>query len=599
MRMRLSCLLGWRVPCTVMALAPSCTLFAQLAPPTTSAEPGSIRCSATASAPVVRIEGTRELVGDVLLSCYRTGSGAVPGQEGFLSVDLTLSLNVDIGNRTDFGLGADVADAVLVVNENNCSLPGTEATHDACEPGNSTVQGPMLARLDASQARTLRWSGIEFPVPGAAIGDASPDVDCIGSFGVPGGCHPPTTTLRLANVRAHAAQLGASGEASNLTVPLEASITLRAAGAIVRLDESSLRVAEAASGMTAEAESLDPDRICSHREAVAEVTISEGFATAFKTEGQPSLHPGDPGWHESFYPFQGDTSEEGGVWGGTRVRIALTGIPRQVNVRVPSSVACPAGEGPGSLELGFVDGASAGGLGGMVSSGQVGERMLSVSPELEAAAVYEVTNSNALVREECRIPFRFSRTGPSGSLFRGGNVEVSVSLAPLQTASTEAAIHGDPRFVDVKFSPKPSFGLTSCGTTLFFPFVTNRSNFDTAIVIANTSADPLGTRHQSGPCVLRYHGSGDGGRTDPAIQRSEEIEAGRQLAFTLSNGSPAQGLDPLTDFQGYLVIECGFQHAHGYAFVTEQVNGTAVLAQGYLAQIVLVAEDVGAAASPP
>ena len=61
---------------------------------------------------------------------------------------------------------------------------------------------------------------------------------------------------------------------------------------------------------------------------------------------------------------------------------------------------------------------------------------------------------------------------------------------------------------------RPSFGMTGCGTTIFFPFVTNRSNFDTAIVISNTSADPHGTRHQSGECILRYHGSRGEGQAD-------------------------------------------------------------------------------------
>ncbi len=582
-----------------VALVSSSSLSAQAVSPTTSVATASIRCSVTASAPVVRIEGTRELVGDVLLTCYSTESEAGAGRGEFLSADLSLSLNVDIGNRTGFGLGADVTDAVLVVNENNCSLPDAEGTQDACEPENSAVQGPMLGRLDEFRVRTLRWSGIEFPVPGAAIGNASPSADCTGSFGTARGCHPRTTTLRLTNVRARAAQLGASGEVSNATVPLEASVTLRVAGAIVGLEKSSFRVAEAATGMTAEAASLDPDRICSHRETVAEVTITEGFAAAFKTAGQPDLHPGDPGWNESFYPIHEDTSGPVSGWGGTRVRVALSGIPLRATVRVPSSVTCASGEGAGSLELGFVDGASAGGLGGMVSSGQVGDRMLSISSEFEAAAVYEVTNSSAHVREDCRIPFRFSRTGPPGSLFRGGNVAVSVSLAPYQTASTEAGNDDELRFVDVEFSPRPSFGMTGCGTTIFFPFVTNRSNFDTAIVISNTSADPHGTRHQSGECILRYHGSRGDGQADPSAQRSVDIEAGRQLAFTLSNGNPAQGLDPLTDFEGYLVAECAFQHGHGYAFVTEQLNGTAVLAQGYLAQIVRVADDVGAAESPP
>ncbi len=603
MQRRLSCALGQLARCLAGTLVAFFSVSAQDSPADPGAQSGVIRCSATAAVPIVRIEGTSELVGDILLTCHSSGSAASAAPREFLDADITLSLNVGVSNRTDFGLGADVSDAVLVVNENNCAATSAPTAFRTCEPESPTVQGPMLARLDPSEDRTLHWNGIVFPIPGAAIGSenggGSPVADCAGRSGVPGTCHPQSTTVRLTNIRANAAQLGASGEATGVAVSVEASLTVRAAGGSVRLDDSSLEVAEAAAGLTAEAGSLNSGRICSHNEAVAEVMISEGFAAAFKTEGKPSFRPGDPGWEESFYPHSGDDSTPGYGLVGTRLRIALSGLPERVSVHAPASLACSADGASGELRLGFVDGAFPGGLGGTVAPEQAGERMLEVSSEYVASAVYEVTSADPLVREDCRIPFRLSRSGASGPLFKGGRVEVSANLAPFRTAPTGGLTSDESRFIDVGFNPRPSFSLTGCGTALFFPFVTNRGNFDTAIVIANTSADPLGTRHQSGQCIMRYQGSGVEGQVEPSIQRSAEIEAGRQLAFTLSSGSPAQGLVPLTDFQGYLVAECGFQHGHGFAFVTEQLNGTAVLAQGYLAQIVRGAGEIGPAAGPP
>ena len=597
MKRGFSCRRGRARPWALVALVSSSASFGQIATSSAGSDPVEVRCSATSSVPIVRIEGTRELVGDVVLTCHAAGAASAFGQREFLEVEVVLSMNVDSGNSTDFGLGADIADAVLVVNDNNCMDGDAPAVSGACVPRDDARQGPALARLGPSR-RTLRWTGIRFPVPGAAVGGPNSISNCIGQFGVAGGCHPGTTTVRLTNLRANASQLGASGQATGSAVGIEASLSLRTADATLRVEDTSLRVAEAATGLAADATSPEQDRICSHGQAVAEVTLSEGFASAFKTAAEPSFRPGDPGWGEGFYPYSGEAAGPGPALRGTRLRVALARIPGGVSVIVPSLVSCP---GPGraaGLELALVSNASPGGLGGSVARSQSTDRPLRISSDQEVAALYEVAKSNPLVRERCSIPFRFSRAAGADELFRGGTIGVSVSLAPFRTASASRS-GVDARFNGVRVSPRPEFRLSGCGTTLFFPFVTNQRNFDTAVVIANTSADPLGTRHQSGACLLRYHGSGLDEPVDSAAQRSAEIQAGGQLAFTLSGGSQAHGLAALTGFQGYLVAECGFQHGHGFAFVTEQLNGTAVLAQGYLAQVVRGPEEVGAAGRRP
>ncbi len=565
-----------------------------------SAGLGEILCSATATVPVVRIEGTSELVGDVLITCHNAAPDDRPAPTGFVEADITLSLNVGVGNRTGFGLGPDVSDAVVVVNEKNCAATSAVRSFTGC--GNQTVQDPMLARLDSTGPRTLRWSGVAIPVPGAAIpenGSAAGDVaDCTGRFGVPGGCHPTTTTIRLTNLRVNASQLGPSGRAEGVAIPVQASLSVRAPGTSVRLEDGLLRVGEAAAGLAVTAEPVDSDRLCSHGETVAVVALAEGFASSFKAPGEASFRPGQPGWEEAFYPTGGDDAASSRLTDGTRVRISLSGIPSGVAVYAPSSVNCTSEGGASSL-MELVDGAAPSGTGGTVSTGQPGDRPLRVTAESAVQAVYEVRRSDPLSRETCRLGFRMSRLAAAGDLFGGWTVGVSASLSPFGPSRPEGDRDDRVRFAEVRFVPERGFPMTGCGTTLFFPFVTNRSNFDTAIVIANTSADPLGTRHQSGQCILQYRGSGVEGQTEPSIQRSAEIEAGRQLAFTLSSGSPGQGLVPLADFQGYLVAECGFQHGHGFAFVTEQVNGVAILAQGYLAEVIDDPSGTAPAADSP
>lgn len=557
----------------------------------------AILCSATASAPIVRIEGTRELLGDVFLTCVNTQSSAVP-PGSVLEVDLTLALNVAIANQTSPGRGGEVSDAVLVVNENHCVGPVQSGEPGSCETLNPALPSPMLGRLSSRARRTLRWERIQLPVPGAPIGRGHDVADCQGPAAHPDSCRPSASTLRLTNLRADASRLGASGGLSGVAVPIEATLTLRSPTASVSLIDSSLPVAEAAPGLTAEAVAFGSDRICSHGEAVAEVMIAEGFAAAFKIEGQPSLHPGDPGWAEAYYPFGDAVSGPESGLGGTRVHLVLSGIPEGVSVFAPSRIACDR-SGGGALELGLVSDPSPGGTGGRATPPQSGERLLLPTSESDVVAVYEVSRADPLVREACRIPLRFSRVTRDADQFTGGSVELFARLAPYRSAAMESGPSHGIRFVNARFNPRPRFQFASCGTTLFFPFVTNRDNFDTAIVIANTSSDPLGTRHQSAQCSLKYFDSDTGTEPGPISQQSGEIPAGGQLAFTISGGSTAHGLAPLTDIQGYLVVECGFQFATGFAFVTEQINGTAVLAQGYLAQTAGSVEDSGAEATSP
>ena len=583
----------------LIVLSTSLSTRAQLAPIRPSAELGVIHCSATASVPVVRIEGTRELVGDVVLTCHNALPAFGFEPMGFVEADISLSLNVDVSNASGFGLGADVTDAVLVVNENHCPVSGAHRTFGNCGTAQQTVQDPMLGRLDASSPRTVRWTNVAVPIPGAAIGSerdgAAPVTDCSGRFGVPGGCHPLATTLRLTNIRVNASQLGASGAAHAPALAVQALLSIEPLDATVRIEDSLLRVAEAATGVEAALHRVDANRLCSHGETSAEITISEGFASAFKTTAKPTFRPGDPGWEEGYYPAAGSGESLASALSGTRLSISLTGLPEAVRVSAPTTVSCSSA----GSELSLVEGASPDGSGGSAAVGSAIDRPVATGRAAVASVLYEVTRAGPLQREDCRIPLRLTRSDRAGGLMPGGQVTVTAGLAPFRPAGTGPVGFDASRFVSSTPLLRPSFRLSTCGTTLFFPFVTNRTNFDTAIVIANTSADPLGTRHQAGRCTLRYHRSGPAGQVQPTEQSSVELEAGKQLAFTLTSGNLSQGLEPLADFQGYLVAECEFQHARGFAFVTEQINGTAILAQGYLAEIVRDPQESGAGSSPP
>ncbi|MDE0108164.1 MAG: hypothetical protein OXN96_10150 [Bryobacterales bacterium] len=561
---------------------------AQLRSPVPSAELGQIRCSATALAPLVRIEGTSELVGDIAITCENRGQGRGFEPSGFLVVDLAVSLSVGIANQSGFGLGADVTDAVLVVNEKTCLASTSERLFSDCGTSGRTVQDPMLGRRRSASPGVLIWSGVALPIPGAAIGSDSaravPLEDCLGRYGVPGGCHPSTTSVRLTNIRVNAAEAGVGGDARAGTIPIEAAVSLSSAGGSVVLEAGTLPVAHAAPGISALAGSVQAGRLCSQGEAFGEVRIFEGFAAAFKAAAGQSLEPGRPGWRDDYYPTAAGAAAQPSP---TRVRIALSAIPEGVSIAAPAAPVCASEGGAARLRLGLVEGASRSGLGGaVVSDGSARDVPLTVSEAAEAVAVYQVLSADPSVQEDCRIQFRLTPSASDGPAIRGGRVMVDASLAPLGPTASGGPLGARPRFVAPEREPRPSFPVDECGTTLFFPFVTNQTTFDTAVVLVNTSADPLGTRYQPGSCSLDFYGAGSEGERSPTFRRTVEIDAGEQVAFRLSSGNAERGVDPLPDFQGYLVAQCSFQFAHGFAFVTEQVGGASVLAQGYLAEVV-------------
>ncbi len=124
--------------------------------------------------------------------------------------------------------------------------------------------------------------------------------------------------------------------------------------------------------------------------------------------------------------------------------------------------------------------------------------------------------------------------------------------------------------------------INACATNLLFPFVSNCAGFDTGVAIANTSQDPFGTSVQQGTVKLNYYGKTCAGGAAPAAQTSSVVAAGDHMVFTVSSGG-SHGITATPGFQGYIIAQCAFQYAHGFAFVSDV--GAQRLAMGYLALI--------------
>lgn len=157
-----------------------------------------------------------------------------------------------------------------------------------------------------------------------------------------------------------------------------------------------------------------------------------------------------------------------------------------------------------------------------------------------------------------------------------------------------------PRFLD-KPSTNSQFTINICQTTLLFPFVTTAVGFDTGIAISNTSLDPFnknsdGTwkynNSQQGACVLHFWQNGTYVGADAKTGfTTPVVAAGSTLAFTLFNGIPLSDgtTKSLPNFNGYMIAQCQFLYAHGYAFISDL--GAQKLAQGYVALVMGTTSD--------
>ena len=110
--------------------------------------------------------------------------------------------------------------------------------------------------------------------------------------------------------------------------------------------------------------------------------------------------------------------------------------------------------------------------------------------------------------------------------------------------------------------------LAKCeGEGLVFPFLSNKSGFDTGVALINNS-------DVDGECVLSWDGKVEEEYEDVDERDKMDVDAKKQTVFILSVANPG--------FQGLLSVACEFTSAYGYAFITDTVSGSG--AQGYVAR---------------
>ena len=537
----------------------------------------------------------------------------------YVSMNIDLTLNTAVTN----GLGSHT-DAVLIINDNNSWEPQDTSVFPmggTCDPSLGTgsfklpdPRYPCPQKATLTGPSTLTWNGVQFPVPGAPN-----DLDTLplpNPSGVPGGgipicldffnqtstdsCFDLTTTTRFTNVRGNAAALGAGGTViATLGVTAFASISVQSNSGAVGIILVGLLVSygDGITGLQ-----------CEDFWGQFLLHLEEGFAAAFKTLGAPSFANSDNAT-ENGYPVlvcnrpscapQPVGGTGGGATQATRFILRFFNIPMGVTLfvwdvvdtaLVPSS-PCTVTEGGGPLCIERVSGTDENGAGGTtVTSATPSEVALDSGGN--GFVVYELKEGDPFLPQEIWVHVDVHwETDTSEDKPFVGSGQVDARFAPLSDVGVASVSDPRPRFVDVGGDPFTFVTVVRCATTLLFPFVTNRFGFDTGIAVSNTSYDWKGTPKQRGRCMVHYIGKvGDDGPM-PDTATSTIVEGGEQMTFTLSAGNPIWSIDPTPDFQGFLVIMCEFQFAHGYAFITDGGAGIPTLAQGYLALVLQFGSD--------
>jgi hypothetical protein len=199
-------------------------------------------------------------------------------------------------------------------------------------------------------------------------------------------------------------------------------------------------------------------------------------------------------------------------------------------------------------------------------------------------AVWEVTAANNLASTSFDFAYYFARTAapssPVAAAQVNGGYAPSGNTAGAGITNGGTALSGPvPRFIFTG-TPTNVLSLVVCRTNLLFPYVVNVASFDTGLAISNTSVDGLGTTgvpfndtaEPNTGCSLYFFGDGTPS-TNPVPLT---VNAGKTAAILASSQAPG--------FVGYVIAQCQFRFAHGFAYIADSAGGHA--AMGYLPLVI-------------
>jgi hypothetical protein len=555
----------------IFGLAGAALLFAGLA----NAQPAT--CTAgTPSTNIIRGEGTTELVAPIAFTCAVPGGGA--GTGGTLSLQVFMSPALPITSKV-LSSGSGATEAVAVVT-GGASVLGTVSGSTLNFSGITTASGNF----------TITVSNIRVNATSVTVGTGvPPNISATAFVSGSAGTITPVA-LTYSNIAFVQAGLGTSSLSKSFTTATAGDPTT-AAPSTFMFPNGSVATAGANSFVICNPYSAggapgDGGVGLGQQKSLAfAVTIKENFASAFKNAA---------GEASTVAEASGATTNA--VLDGTRLAVNFTNVPANVTLYVPVGLIYTTGAQfvppaafpqatPAAIQLtASAPGTAFAAVNGVTSGSDKNLGLAAVTLSSgSGSAVFEVIKQDLNNLDVYNIPVYIVTSANSVT---GSSTPISVSVNFNPIGSTVI-----PNFA-ITSSTTPLTGSTFnlCTTSLLFPFVTNQLGFDTGLAIANTSTDPFGTSGataQAGTCTLNFYGSG---APSPANVVTASVPSG--TVYTQALSGVAAG------FQGYLIAQCAFQYAHGFAFITDGVGSSGGLSQGYLAGVIPDVNQVARAANP-
>lgn len=490
----------------------------------------ALSCTATATSVAVRAEGLAEPVGELVLTC----TGGIAGQP--LSLTVQIVANTRITSR--ILTLPDTVEALLLID----SPPYTPAT---------VVAGRLVTE------NSVVFSPVTTTQPGAG-----------------------NRVFRFVNVRVNAAQLP-------LASAINLSLTVSVGGTAVPVTNPTQQVAVTQTGLTVQVRKPDDSGA-----DVPSLLTCTGHNTTLLAGGDYPSPPAPGGrtfnlkFGEGFTnAFRSRTGENGTVLPdlpaplnragvadhGTRLRAVFSNVPSGVAVFVTIQQVSP------GTSTGMEARCTTTPAGSFVpcspsSPADGGLYRVPLTAAGTGEVYWEVTAASAATVETVSfgVAVAYMPTPPAGT------VNVLGSFSPISAAVNATPGPDDlPRFVS-PLSPAPAFVLEVCRTVLLFQFMTSIPGWDTGVAVTNTTRDsPLfSTPGQSGRCTAYFYHQQPGVTVPPLT--SDPIPPGSQWLWTLHAVRP--------NFQGYMLVTCDFQHAYGFAFISNLgFSGPDRFAQAYQA----------------
>jgi hypothetical protein len=552
---------------------------------------GQVNCTVgTAGVPQLRGGGLTEEVGDVLMNCSQLASN-VPQPVSFA----ILMPGSAVTNR----IGSAVAGKGFPTNIGlTVEDPGTNAAI-------TTVRGYLQSTIptDVPAARNV----VLFPNVVLPTGSL-------------------TFNIRIANVRVAVPTVTSTAVATSVFEIVSASptnaITITNATAQVGLVLPGLQfgLTDCAGGSSSFTSTFPQcnDFPSLSTDLTFGVRFTEGFPVAFKILQAP-LSTGNGEFTGRTYvdtatgtPFA-DTPALG-TDHATRLIFTMTNVPAGVTISVTDRELGAGASSTGATALNVPD-ANASGAGGTATQATSGDTPTcngsgvvsgaGINQPLSAVhyvvanssgstvyAVWEVTdatvNTDSLVFG-VQISFTANPAANSPGLTGTTPAVPAGNFAPQSTINYGDSTSPIPRFNTTAIPANPTFAIVPCVTNLLFPYVTNTSGYDTGIAIMNTSLDngtgsttapaPFDTSSQTGACTVYFFGN-----NTVSPQTTPVVNPGSLVKFTMSN-PPSTFTQSTTGFEGYVIAQCNFQYAHGFAFIVDlTVPGFG--SEGYLALVI-------------